>query len=165
MVVIPLVDAATTRVCIEVKIPHRLFVFINQIMVLLLRSPLHSVCSKSILAIRYTGIKSGRVLTVPARYLREDERLVVLTSRQTKWWPNFMHNAVADVLLAGRWVACEVQATVDRPDLVDPLMREMWARHPADAAYMEVKIHGGEFDAEDFANARETAVLITITPV
>jgi hypothetical protein len=148
-----------------VKIPHRLFVLINQVLVLLLRSPLHGVCSNSILAIRYSGIKSGRVLTVPARYLPEDERLVVLTSRQTKWWPNFIHSTEADVLLAGRWVACEVQATVDRPDLVDPLMREMWARHPADAAYMDVKIQGGEFDTEDFAKARETAVLITITPL
>ena len=129
---------------------------------MLLRSPLHSVCSNSILAIRYTGIKSGRTLVVPARYLRSSDALVLLTSRETRWWPNFLEAAAAEVLLVGRWNVCQVQATIDRPSLVGPIMREMWAKHPADAAYMNVKVHQGELDADDFAKALVKAVLIDI---
>lgn len=147
------------------KIPHVVFRVINQIVLVILRSPFHQVISTSILVIRYTGVKSGRTLIVPARYLRQGDELVSLTSRDTKWWPNFLANAAAEVLLGGRWAACQVQATIDNADLAGPLMREMWTKHPSDAAYMNVKANHGELDADDFARALDTAVVIRVTLV
>ena len=147
------------------KIPHFLFSLINKIMVLLLGLPLHGHFSRSILAIRYTGVKSGRTLTVPARYHRNGDEVVVLTSKDTAWWPNFQSAMEASVLLQGEWVRSQIQVTLDNPNLAGPIMREMWSLHPSDASYMNVKMRNGEPDPDDFDRALETAVVVTITPL
>ena len=144
------------------KIPHFLFRLINLAMVTLLRSPLHGIFSSSILAIRYTGIKSERIITVPARYLVRDDDISVVTSEETRWWPNFLEATQTDVLLQGHWVSSRVQASADKPDVAGSLMREIWAKHPMDAAYMNVKMRNGAPDPDDFARALKTAVILTI---
>ena len=144
------------------KIPHGLFRLINMVMVLMLRSPAHRLFSGSILAIRYTGVKSGRRLTVPARYLVDNEKVHVVTSRDTRWWPNFVSPSNAEVLLAGRWVPASIHATPDSPVAAEPILRRMWAQHPSDAAYMDVKLNDGEPDPEDLRRALKTAVLLSI---
>jgi len=146
------------------KIPHILFRLINLVMVTLLRSPLHGLFSSSILALRYTGMKSGRVLTVPARYLESSNGPVVITSKDTGWWPNFVQVRQAEALVRGQWIDADVQATPDNPNLTGPAMRELWAKHPADAAYLNVKMRGAEPDPDDFAKALDVAVLITVVP-
>ncbi len=145
------------------KIPHALFRLINFTMVTILGSPLHSLFSKSILAIRYTGVRSGRTFTVPARYHGVGDDIVVVTSEDTSWWPNFLEPMQANVLLMGRWTTAQVESTVKNPNLAGPIMREMWAKHPADAAYMNVKMRAGEPDADDFDRALNSAVVISIT--
>jgi hypothetical protein len=144
------------------KIPHFLFRLINKVMVLLLGSPLHRLFSESILAIRYTGVKSGRTLTVPVRYHRNGDDIVILTSKETAWWPNFRPTADADVLLQCKWARSQIQVTLDNPNLAGPIMLEMWSHHPSDASYMNVTMRNGEPDPADFARALETAVVVTI---
>ena len=144
------------------KIPHFLFVLINWVMVTILRSPLHGIFSGSILAMRYTGVKSGRIFTVPARYHRQGEVLHLITSTDTRWWPNFRGGHQAQVLVRGAWLPATIEAVTDVPDTAGPLMREMWQAHPSDAAYMNVKLRNGEPDPDDFARAVKLAVVITI---
>ena len=147
------------------KIPHFLFRIINFVMITILRSPLHGLFSGSILAMRYTGIKSGRLLTVPARYHQADDGLLqVVTSKDTKWWPNFLEPRAAEVLVGGVWQAVRMTAVPDNPNVTGPLMRAMWAAHPSDAAYMNVKLTNGEPDPDDFARALDVAVLVNIEP-
>ena len=154
------------------KIPHILFRLINFVMVSLLRSPFHGVFSRSILAMRYTGKKSGRVLTVPARYISSAElaggaqdarQWFLITSKDTKWWPNFVGAGQAQVLLAGQWVPASIEAITDNPNMAGPIMRALWAKHPSDASYMEVKMVAGEPDATDFERALTRAVVIRVT--
>jgi hypothetical protein len=144
------------------KIPHVLFQLINLVMIALLRSPLHGLFSSSILALRYTGVKSGRSVTVPARYYEGIDGLVVITSKDTAWWPNFVGGRQAKALVQGKWIDADVQATLDNPNLTGPAMRELWARHPGDAAYLNVKMHNGQPDPDDFAKALDSAVLISV---
>ena len=146
------------------KIPHFLFWGINAVVVTVLRTPLHRILSGSILALRYVGIRSGRRRTVPMRFLSKDTGLVAVTSQDTGWWPNFLTASPAEVLLRGQWAEVRVQAFADRPDLVGAVMQEMWAKHPADAAYMKVTMRSGEPDPQDYARALATAVLIRIVP-
>ena len=145
------------------KIPHALFRLINLVMVTLLRSPLHGVFSNSILVLRFTGRKTGRTRSVPARYHRSGDQVLVVTSRDTGWWPNFLAGAQARVLMRGEWISARVQATTDDPELTGSVMREMWSAHPADAAYVNVRLRDGEPDPDDFAAALKAAVLITVT--
>ncbi len=147
------------------KIPHFLFRIINFVMITILRSPLHGLFSGSILAMRYTGVKSGRRLTVPARFHRADGGLQVVTSKDTRWWPNFLEPRTAEVLVGGSWQEVQITSIPDNPNLTGPIMRQMWAAHPSDAAYMNVKLRNGEPDPDDFARALDVAVLVKIEPV
>ncbi len=146
------------------KLPHALFRLINLVMVTLLRSPLHGFFSKSILALRYRGVKSGRLFTVPARYHRTADGLVLLTSDDTRWWHNFKEVAAAEALIERAWMPVHVQAVRGDPVLAEPIMREMWARHPADAAYMNVRMRDGVPDPADLQRALKTAVVVRIKP-
>jgi len=145
-----------------VKIPHLLFRIVNMVMIMLLRSPLHAMFDSSILAIRYTGIKTGRRLSVPARYVRRGDVYLLVTSRQGKWWPNFVDGLAAQVLIAGDWRAAQIEAFPDAPEFAAEIMRELWSRHPADAAYMNVKMRDGVPDSEDFETAVRFAVVIRV---
>ncbi len=147
------------------KIPHFLFRIINLVMITTLRSPLHGLFSGSILAMRYTGVKSGSRLTVPARFHRAGDSLQVVTSKDTRWWPNFVEPRAAEALVGGSWQNVQITAIPDNPNLTGPVMRAMWAAHPSDAAYMDVKLRDGEPDPDDFARALDTAVLVRIEPV
>ena len=149
----------------QMRIPHALFHLINVAMVVLLRSPLHSLFSSSILAIRYTGVRSGRTLTVPARYHRSGDDIVLVTSEESKWWPNFIQSSEANVLLEGAWVASLVHAIPNNPNLAGPIMREIWAKHPSDSAYMNVRMRNGVPDPEDIEQALKTVIVITINRV
>jgi len=147
------------------KIPHPLFVLINKVMVAVLASPLHAMFSRSVLAIRYTGVKSGRTFTVPARYLGRNGEYYLVTSKDTRWWPNFSDGLNVLVLLGGKWVHAQAHASCDDPNLAGPLMRALWAAHPADASYMNVNMVAGEPDAGDFERALRVVVVVRIVPL
>ena len=144
------------------KIPHALFVIINKIMRLLLRSPLHGLFSSSILAIGYKGRRSGRQIWVPARYLQRGDGFALVTSKDTKWWPNFTDGLDAKVLLKGAERNAHVLAITNDPEAIGQAMRDLWARHPSDAAYMEVRVRDGEPDEADFRRALAQGVLVTV---
>ncbi len=57
-----------------------------------------------------------------------------------------------------------VQAVRGDPVLAEPIMREMWSRHPSDAAYMNVRMRDGTPDPEDLQRALKTAVVVRIKP-
>ena len=55
----------------------------------LLRSPLHGVASRNLCIFLYTGRRSGRRYETPLSYVREDGRILLLSSRDTRWWTGF----------------------------------------------------------------------------
>ena len=144
------------------KPPHFLFPIINRIMIGLLRSPLHGVFSDSIFALTYRGRKSGRIRTVPARYFRDGATLYAVTSDDTAWWPNFRTLTEADIRIAGEQLPCTVLAKQHDDELAERTMRVLWARHPSDAAYMNVTIKDGEPEPAAFNEAVKRAVVVEI---
>jgi hypothetical protein len=63
--------------------------FLNPVMRSLLRSPLHSITSHNIGIVHFTGRKSGRKLSTPLSYTREDNVVRLLSNQSTRWWLNF----------------------------------------------------------------------------
>lgn len=121
------------------KIPAFLFPVLNPIMSLLLNSPLHFVLSGSILVIYFKGRRSGRSLSTPARYfIAADGTIVLVTETQTKWWPNFIDGAGAQVQLQGKRVAVHANSYAPPAAQVEERVVQMLDAHPADAAYMSV---------------------------
>ena len=145
------------------KVSERLFGFVNPVIVAMLRSPLHPLMSSSILVIEFTGIKSGTRRTVPVRYMQTGNQVCCTTSLNTGWWYNFKAPQAVELTLAGKRIAGIATAISHNPNMLSPILRELWSRHPADAAYMNVKLDKtGQPDPHDFDRASEEAVLINI---
>lgn len=54
--------------------------------------------TRNLLLLRYKGRKSGRMYTTPVGYVREGDRLVVVTSPRYSWWRNVVGGAEVSVL-------------------------------------------------------------------
>ena len=76
--------------------------WIDPVMAWLIKSPFHSLVSKSMLLITVTGRKSGKSITTPTGYLREGNTLWIISQRDSKWWRNLRGGANAMVLLDGK---------------------------------------------------------------
>jgi F420H(2)-dependent quinone reductase len=106
----------------------------NQIVSLLLRSPLHRLLSGSMDVVRYTGRRSGRQFSTPTQYVQRGDDIIVLVGRpETKtWWRTFRTEHDIDVLVRGRWLPMKGRAVVgaDEPDTVAPLLNAYLERFP-----------------------------------
>lgn len=118
------------------RIPEFLFPIINRVMKVLLVSPVHGLFSGSVLTIYFTGRRTGRALSTPVRYIREDGNVVTcLTSRQTRWWQNFLAPAEVQLQIAGRRVAAVARSSPDDTARIEAALKETLDRFPGDAPY------------------------------
>ena len=132
------------------RLPDPLFPIVNRVMKVLLASPLHGLMSGNIMAIHFTGRKSGKRRSTPVRYLREgDAALFCLTGRETGWWPNFLAPATVELQLAGKRVIACAQALPDDADAKEAALRRMLARFPGDAAYHGIALRRGQAPTEE----------------
>ena len=74
----------------------------NPIVILLLRSPLHSIMDKSTILITFTGRKSGKTYTIPISYVRNGDTLMMISQREHSWWKNLRGGAQVTLYLQGR---------------------------------------------------------------
>ncbi len=75
--------------------------FSNDLMSLILRSPLHSLLSGSLMVLTYTGRKSGREISTPVNYTRLDGRLLTTSLRSRTWWRNLRGGERVRLLIQG----------------------------------------------------------------
>ena len=75
----------------------------NPLMRRLLDSRLAGPMAKKLLLLRYRGRKSGRTITTPVGYVRDGDRVVMVTSPSYRWWPNFVGGAEAELRLPEGW--------------------------------------------------------------
>lgn len=80
-------------------VPDAAYKVINPLMSLLLRSPLHSLASDSIMLITFTGRKSGNEYTTPVGYWVRDGRVIVTT--HSPWWHNLKGGQPVELRLKG----------------------------------------------------------------
>ncbi len=144
------------------KIPEPLFKLINLVVIGLLKSPLHGLVSKSLMVIRFTGRKTGRIYTTPVRYLLSDQRVQCFTSKSTGWWRNLVAAPGVSLLIEGSWRDFVPEVAVDDPEKIIPALRQCLALYPADAAYHNIRIIDGEIDVESFDAAIPETVLLTL---
>ena len=123
-----------------VRLPDSLFVIINPMVRLLLRSPLHSLWSHNLMLITFTGRKSGRTYTTPVRYLRTENKIQCFTSSQNKWWRNLRGGAEVNLLLRGKRIACYAQAIIDQPATIRNELSQFLNRFPQDSPYYGIRL-------------------------
>lgn len=71
------------------RIADMLYAFMNPLVRGLLRSPLHGIGSGNLAILCYEGRQSRKNYATPLSYVREGDRILFLSSRQTRWWCNF----------------------------------------------------------------------------
>lgn len=59
--------------------------------------------SRALLLLRYRGRKSGRTIATPVGYIRDGDRVVIVTSPSYGWWPNMVGGADVEVRLPEGW--------------------------------------------------------------
>ena len=143
------------------KIPEPLFKFINPIVALLLRSPLHFLMSGSLLLITFVGKRTGRSYTTPVRYVRDGATVRCFTSRHTRWWCNLGGGAEVTLTIRGTEGRYHTNIILDDPPRIEELLKAYLAQYPQDAAYHEVKLSRDKTpNAADLTRAAAVAVVV-----
>ncbi len=92
----------------------------NQVVALLLRSPLHPLVSGQLALITITGRRTGREHTFPVGYKRDGERIMipVLWPERKLWWRNLRGGAQVRLRLAGEQRSGQARALEDERNAV-----------------------------------------------
>ncbi len=134
---------------------------VNPLMSLLLRSPLHSVVSDSLMLITFTGRKTGREYTTPVGYHEYGDGIIVFT--HSDWWRNLKGGAQVKLHITGeRRVA---RATpIEDPDRVAEYILAFMEDHGIDSARrLGLEIAGDEPPSKaELADGLDRTVVIEI---
>lgn len=133
----------------------------------LLRSPLHAVGSRNLCILSYAGRRSGKRYETPLSYVRDGNRIWLLSSVDTRWWTNFLPTAGAPlavgILAAGerlRGTATTIQH--DRARLRETVRRFLTAL-PRDAMVYGIGLDGARKPKEaDLERALARLVMVEI---
>lgn len=80
--------------------PKAAYKVINPVLGLILRSPLHKLVSGRLALLSYTGRRSGKRYTIPVGYVRETDKILLL-STQSGWKVNLRGGARVALRLQG----------------------------------------------------------------
>ena len=148
-----------------------LYEALNVPMRALLRSPLHGIASRNLCIFLYAGRRSGRRFETPLSYVRDGEHLWLLSSRDTRWWTNFVQatgetnpGAPVEVLTAGVLLRGHARTIHhDRGKLLASL-RQFLTALPRDAIIYGIGLDGDRRPREaDLAQALDRIAMVEIT--
>jgi hypothetical protein len=132
----------------------------NPFVRLLLRSPLHTLLSRSVLLVTYAGRTSGRRYTIPVTYVREGDAVLVLT--QHNWWKNVRGGAQVSVEIARRRYGAHAEAICEAQPVLAALLAHLRA-HPSMARVYHIpRDAAGQYDQAALAEAARFLVLVRI---
>ena len=148
------------------KMPEALFAIINPTMSLLLRSPLHGLCSKSLMLITFKGRKSGKSFTTPVRYIQTNDVIRCFTSSQNQWWRNFRDGAEVVLRIEGKDSSYKALAIENQPEEIRNWLVVYLGHFPQDAAYHDIKLNKDKtLVKEDLERATHNAIVVEAHPV
>ena len=137
---------------------------INPFVIWLLRSPLHRFLSRTTMLVTYQGRKTGRNVTLPVNYVRDEETIWTLSVGKRAWWRNFRTPTPAVLRLAGRDLPVQGVAVTAAPDMLVGLSI-FFKGLPQAARYLKIWFdENGEPDPDDLREAAEGRVLLRFDP-
>jgi len=134
---------------------------LNPLIAVILRSPLHSMMSKTVLLITFTGRKSGKQYTTPVSYSQEGGTVYVFTNGD--WWKNLQGGAQVSLWLRGQELNGFALAVSDDKQRIADGLGLFLSRHPSNKGVYAVTLdESGKPKAEDLLKAAQTATMIQI---
>ena len=138
-----------------------MYAVINPLIALLLKSPLHSLLSDSLMLITFTGRRTGREYTTPVGYYRRDGRLLVFT--HSEWWKNLRGGAVVTLRLRGEHRRGEAVPITDEQAVAEHVHRLIEEHGIERARRLGLEIEGTDRPTvEQIREGLETTVAIEI---
>lgn len=126
--------------------------FMQNMLIGILKSPLHGLLSKNLLLIRFSGRKSGTRYELPVAYVRDGND--ILLASKAKWWKNFTGGATVELRLQGRNVTAQASVSEDRTQLTEGLRRVLHGAKQV-ARFMNV-----ELDANGEPNMKHIEIAV-----
>lgn len=133
--------------------------FLNAVVRMILRSPLHRIASNRLLLITATGRKTGRSYTVPVGYVEDDRQLLIGTA--AGWRKNLRPGVPVTIRLRGRDRLADADVVTDEEGAAQ-LYRSILRRNPIHGRFAGIGIEAdGGPNRDDLrrALAQGTAVV------
>lgn len=89
----------------EIKLPGTPKPWMNSLVMGALKTPgVRSLLGKTFMILTVTGARTGKRYTTPVQYVRDGDRLLVLSQRKRKWWRNLTERPEVELVLTGTTV-------------------------------------------------------------
>lgn len=149
----------------QFKIMRRVIGGTNPLTKRLLDSRFAGPMAKALLLLRYRGRKSGRTFTTPVGYVREGDRVVMVTSPTYKWWPNLVGGADVELRLPDGWRSGRGEVVMpDDPRYDEALALQVSKRGPSMLRGFGLEVDDqGRLDPESRETAATKAHLVLVT--
>ena len=132
------------------RVEKILYALINPLIRGLLRSPFHRLGSRNLAILCFTGRKSGNSYDTPLSYVRHDQTVLFLSSRQTKWWTNFTAEpSSVEVELENRRYSGQARLFTDGDSGFVEGIRDFISQLPRDAVVYGIKLDGQRKPTEE----------------
>jgi deazaflavin-dependent oxidoreductase (nitroreductase family) len=133
----------------------------NDFIKFLLRSPMHAMFDGNLMLITVTGRKSGRAITTPVNYYRDNNTLWVISKRDRKWWRNLCEGADVTLHLKGHDVQARGESIMDEPTVAAQI-GEYVSQIPMSAKPMGVRLQNGLANCADTARLAKERLFVKI---
>ena len=135
--------------------------FVNNLMKLILRSPIHGLISKNILLITFTGRKSGKSYQTPVSYSQRDGQVTIFT--HAKWWKNFVDGAPVTLRMQGRELMGTAVSIAEDKQAIATALTTHLKKQPFDAKFYDVTFdEDGNPITTEIEQAVQTTVMIQV---
>lgn len=143
-----------------------IYKIVNPVIASMLRNSFHSVLSKSIMLITYTGRKSGKVFTTPVRYVKYGETVLCFTSPKIRWWHNFKESAESTLLIEGREEKYQTVVIASDSPMAKAYLQHYFSLFPKDVIVYGIKLNKDK-SLSDAAlkKAAKNMIIVESTPL
>ncbi|MEK9649796.1 MAG: hypothetical protein VW146_02475 [Gammaproteobacteria bacterium] len=122
---------------------------INPFVVLILRSPFHSIASKNLLFISFKGRKTQKKYHIPVSYHKEGRELIALTLKKNLWWKNLVSLTHVQITLQGKAQDAAISIVIEDTQYIKEKMRKLIISKPIDAFFAKVRLDANKHPIED----------------
>ena len=119
----------------------RFFRLINPIVVWMLRNGWHRLLSFQVMALEFTGRRSGRRYCVPVSYATDQQDFVCLTLASNLWWRNFIDRPELCIWYRGKPLQTTISLETENPSIIRHEIEKLIAHNPVDAVFAGVRLN------------------------
>lgn len=158
-------DARAVTDSPQFKVMRRVIGATNPLTRKLLDSRFAGPMARALLLLRFRGRTSGRTYTTPVGYVRDGDRVVIVTSPTYRWWPNLVGGADVELRLPEGWRRGHGEVLMpDDPRYDDILALQVTKRGPGMLRGFGLDVdEQGRLDPASRATAPTKAHIVLVT--